>query len=63
MHQPGQILGFFCLDEQVKMISHQAQPINLHGQFLLGLLSTVSKTSHLSPLAIKNCRLLHLIVI
>ena len=38
MHQPGQILGIGWLKQQVKVVSHQAEPINLHGKLLLGFI-------------------------
>ncbi len=52
MHQPRQILGIGWLKQHVKVVSHQAQPINLHGKFLLGLFKY--RQQHITPKGFGN---------
>ena len=52
MHQPGQSLGIGWLNKQVKVVSHQVEPINLHGKFLLGLFKY--RQQHITPKGFGN---------
>ena len=55
VHQPLQLLGIGWLDEQVKVVSHQAEPIHPHSKLLLGLFKYCQQ--HITPKGFGNQKL------
>jgi len=47
-----EVFGIGWLNKQVKMVSHQAQPINLHGKLLLGFIEHCQQ--HILPEPFSN---------
>ena len=52
MHQPGKVLGIGWLKQQVKVVSHQAEPIHPHSKFLFGLFKY--RQQHITPKGFSN---------